>query len=134
VDRDVFYDDRRIAIVPMALYFPGHTTSGGDKPPSPDCAAHWRKKLFAQLPGLQLTLLVGTYAQAWHLGDRIKENMTETVRAWRDYAPRYIPLPHPSWHNNAWLHENPWFECDVLPYLRKRVEEVCERSGSSGRD
>lgn len=124
MDRDVFYDERRIAIIPMAFYFPGHTASGGDKPPRRECAVLWREKLFAQLPELQLTLLVGTYAQAWHLGGGIKENMTETVKAWRDYAPRYIPLPHPSWRNNAWLHRNPWFEHDVLPYLRGRVRDT----------
>jgi uracil-DNA glycosylase len=124
VDREVFYDERRVAIIPMAFCFPGHTANGGDKPPRRECAAYWHKQLFAQLPEFKLILLVGSYAQAWHLGDRTKESMTETIKAWRDYAPRYIPLPHPSWRNNAWLRENPWFEQDVLPYLRRRVRDT----------
>jgi uracil-DNA glycosylase len=76
------------------------------------------------LPNIELTLLVGSYAQTWHLGDAAKSNMTETVRAWRDYRPRFIPLPHPSWRNNAWLKKNPWFERELLPYLRRSVRRV----------
>ena len=78
-----------------------------------------------------MTLLVGSYAQAWHLGDGVKDNMTATVRAWRDYAPRYIPLPHPSWRNNGWLKKNPWFEIELLPYLRQRVRRVLSSPSSS---
>jgi uracil-DNA glycosylase len=121
VDRDVFYDMSRVAIVPMGFCFPGYDAHGGDKPPRKECAKLWRERLFASLPDFRLTLLVGSYAQAWHLGARAKSTMTGTVAAWRTYAPRYIPLPHPSWRNNGWLKENPWFERELVPLLRRRV-------------
>jgi len=124
VDRETFYDVSRIAVVGMAFCFPGYDANGSDKPPRRECAAHWRKRLFDALPQFELTLLVGSYAQAWHLGDRAKANMTGTVRAWRDTAPRYIPLPHPSWRNTGWLKKNPWFEAELLPVLRRRVRRV----------
>ncbi len=88
------------------------------------CAELWRPRLLAELPKVELTLLVGGYAQAWALGAAAKANMTETVRAWRDYAPAILPLPHPSWRNTAWLKKNPWFEAEVLPYLRQRTAEI----------
>ena len=121
LDRETFYDDTRIALAGMAFCFPGYDQNGADRPPPHICAATWRKPLLALLPQIRLTLLVGSYAQRWHLGDAAKSNMTETVRAWHDYAPGYIPLPHPSWRNNGWLKKNPWFERDLLPYLRRRV-------------
>ncbi len=121
MDRETFYDERRVAIIPMGFCFPGHDAKGGDKPPRRECAPTWQAPLSAALPTFKLTLLVGSYALAWHLGDRRKASMTETVRAWREYAPRIIPLPHPSWRNNGWLRKNPWFEAELLPYLRKRV-------------
>ena len=124
VDRDTFYDQSRVAIAAMAFCFPGTDAKGGDRPPPRICAAHWRARLMEQLPDVKLTLLVGAYAQAWHLGERAKSNMTQTVRAWRDYAPRFIPLPHPSWRNNGWLKQNPWFERELLAYLRRRVRLV----------
>jgi len=124
IDRDTFYDESRIAIVPMGFCFPGYDAQGGDKPPRKECAAAWRERLFAALPGFPLTLVIGTYAQRWHLGSGAKANVGETVRAWRDYAPRYIPLPHPSWRNNAWLMKNPWFAEDLLPTLRRRVRRL----------
>ncbi len=124
MDRHTFYDTRRVAIVPMGFCFPGHDASGGDKPPRKECAQHWRARLFKALPDFELTLLVGGYAQAWHLGKRAKENMTATVAAWREYAPREIPLPHPSWRNTGWLKKNPWFEMELLPYLRRRVRAL----------
>lgn len=124
VDRDTFYDGSKIAIAGMAFCFPGYDALGGDKPPPKVCAAHWRARLLAARPAFETTLLVGSYAQAWHLGDRSRGNMTETVRAWRDYTPRYIPLPHPSWRNTGWLKKNPWFEAELLPYLRRRVQRV----------
>jgi uracil-DNA glycosylase len=124
VDRETFYDDSKIALAGMAFCFPGYDTFGGDKPPPKVCAAHWRARLLAARPPFELTLLVGSYALDWYLGDKKRENMTETVRAWRDYAPRYIPLPHPSWRNNGWLKKNPWFEIELLPYLRRRVRRV----------
>jgi uracil-DNA glycosylase len=124
MDRETFYDESRVAIIGMAFCFPGYDANGGDKPPRKECAPRWQEPLFAALPKFKLTLLVGSYAQNWHLRDRVKANMTETVAAWREYAPRYIPLPHPSWRNNGWLKKNPWFERDLLPYLRKRVRAV----------
>jgi uracil-DNA glycosylase len=123
-DSDTFYDQSRVAIAGMAFCFPGYDAKGGDRPPPRVCAQHWRARLLEQLPDIKLTLLVGSYAQAWHLGETAKSNMTETVKAWRDYAPRYVPLPHPSWRNNGWLKQNPWFERELLPSLRRRVRRV----------
>ncbi len=123
IDRAVFYDDKRIALAGMAFCFPGYK-DGSDLPPPKICAQHWRRDLMALLPNIELTLLVGIYGQQWHLGDRVKSNMTETVRAWREYGPDYIPLPHPSWRNNGWLKKNPWFEAELVPYLRGRVRRV----------
>jgi uracil-DNA glycosylase len=124
VDRATFYDGSKIALAAMAFCFPGYDANGGDRPPRRECAAHWREALLAARPAFDTTLLVGSYAQVWHLGDRVRENMTETVQAWRSFAPRYIPLPHPSWRNNGWLKKNPWFEAELLPYLRRRVRRV----------
>ena len=124
VDRDTFYDHSRVAVAAMAFCFPGYDAHGGDKPPRRECAAKWRESLYAARPPFALTLLVGHHAQRWHLGGKVKENMTETVRAWRDTAPRYIPLPHPSWRNTGWLKKNPWFEEELLPVLRRRVRRV----------
>jgi len=121
MDRDTFYDESRVAIVPMGFCFPGLDAKGGDRPPRRECARIWREALFAALPEFKLTILIGGYAQKWHLGARNGESLTQTVKAWRNYAPRYIPLPHPSWRNNAWLKKNPWFDRDLLPYLRGRV-------------
>lgn len=121
---DIFYDGTRIAIIPMGFCFPGLDVAGGDLPPRRQCAAAWHARLFAALPQLELKLLVGSYAQAWHLEVRHKSNMTETVRAWREYLPEFLPLPHPSWRNNGWLKANPWFEADLLPQLRARVQAL----------
>jgi uracil-DNA glycosylase len=108
----------------MAFCFPGTNPRGGDYPPPPRCAQLWRPPLMAALPKMELTLLVGGYAQAWALGDRARRNMTETVAAWTDYLPHYLPMPHPSWRNTAWLKRNPWFEDEVTPYLRHRVADI----------
>ena len=124
LDSDTFYDQSRVAIAAMAFCFPGYDAKGGDRPPPRVCAQHWRARLLEQLPDVRLTLLVGSYAQVWHLGEAAKSNMTQTVRAWRDYAPRYIPLPHPSWRNNGWLKQNAWFERELLPSLQRRVRRV----------
>ncbi|MDE2265254.1 MAG: uracil-DNA glycosylase family protein [Alphaproteobacteria bacterium] len=134
VDRDTFYDESRVAIIGMGFCFPGYDVNGGDLPPRKECAKAWQDKLFATLPQFPLTLLVGTYAFDWHLRGRAKRNVTETVRAWREYSPRYLPLPHPSWRNNAWLQKNPWFAKELLPYLRRRVASVIGSSnGTAGR-
>lgn len=119
--REVFYDERRIAIVPMGFCYPGVDANGGDRPPRPECAPRWHAPLRAVLPRIELTLLVGMYAQRHYLGRRRQATLTETVRHWRDYQPDFLPLPHPSWRNTAWLKKHPWFETDLLPDLRRRV-------------
>lgn len=129
VSREEFYDRERIAIVPMGFCFPGLDRKGGDLPPRRECAPAWRASVFEHLAGARLVLTIGQYAQAWHLGRTRKRSLTETVRNWREYAqenlnPMVIPLPHPSWRNNAWLKKNPWFEAEVLPFLRDRVRRL----------
>ena len=121
-----FYDMRRVAILPMGFCFPG-TGASGDLPPRPECATAWRARLLATLANVQLTVLIGQYAQAWHLGDAQEATLTETVRGWRDHWPRRLPLPHPSPRNNLWLKRNPWFETDVLPTLRHRVRQLMRK-------
>lgn len=118
VGDDVFYDARRVAILPMALCYPGRAKSGGDAPPPRECARLWRQPLLAALPRLRLTLLVGTYAQEHVLGPG---RMTERVRAFDQHLPAFFPLPHPSWRSRGWMTRNPWFEAEVLPALRERV-------------
>ena len=124
LDRDQVYDESRIAIVPMGFCYPGRDRNGGDSPPRPECAPLWHVRLRALLPRAALTLLVGSYAQAWYLGARRKATMTETVAHWRDYLPDFFPTPHPSWRNTAWLRRNPWFEQEALPVLRERVRRL----------
>lgn len=124
VDPETFYDESRIAVVPMGFCFPGLDAEGGDLPPRKECAPLWRERVFAHMPKLKLMLPIGLYAQAWHLKGRLKDNMTDTVRSWRDYGPKVIPLPHPSWRNNAWIKKNLWFEAELLPHLRRRVSSI----------
>ena len=107
--------------MPMGFCYPGRDANGADKPPRPECAPAWHEAILAHLPDIRLTLLVGAYAQAHYLGPRAKGTMTETVRAWREYGPGFLPLPHPSWRNTGWLKRNPWFETDVIPDLRARL-------------
>lgn len=120
LEREVFYDESRIAIIPAAFCYPG-SGKGGDLPPRPECAPLWHPSLRAALPRIELTLLIGQYAQAYYLGNRRKANLTETVRAWREYLPEFLPLPHPSPRNQLWLKRNPWFGEEVIPELRQRV-------------
>jgi uracil-DNA glycosylase len=124
VTSDEFYDTSKFSIVPMGFCFPGLDAKGGDLPPRRECAARWHDPLFALLPGVELTVLVGQYSQRRYLGGRVRGTLTETVANWRDYAPAAIPLPHPSWSNTGWLKKNPWFESDVLPLLRSRVRDL----------
>ncbi|MGE5546736.1 MAG: uracil-DNA glycosylase family protein [Solirubrobacterales bacterium] len=121
LDRGTFYDPARIAIIPTGLCYPGRAPGGGDLPPRPECAPTWHPVLRTLLPAVEMTLLVGSYAQTYYLKDRRTKTMTETVRAFRDYLPDFLPLPHPSWRTTAWLKKNPWFAEEVLPVLRERV-------------
>jgi uracil-DNA glycosylase len=123
VDRTVFYDAARTALLPMGFCYPG-TGKSGDLPPRPECAEKWRKQLLALLPDVQLTLVIGQYVQAWHLGERQKVTLTETVKNWKEYWPRFLALPHPSPRNNLWLRKNPWLEKEVLPVLKDRVSQL----------
>ncbi|MDV4145103.1 MULTISPECIES: uracil-DNA glycosylase family protein [Shimia] len=122
IDEALFYDRDMFAILPMGFCFPGYDAKGSDLPPPPICAKTWRASVMAALGEVRLTLVVGGYAQKWHLGGKL--GVTETVRRWRDHAPELYPLPHPSWRNTAWLRKNPWFEAELLPDLRQRLEEV----------
>ena len=122
IDRGVFYDEGKIALVPMGFCFPG-TGCSGDLPPPPICAQTWRQKLLDQMPNVRLTLVLGQFAQKWHLPKKHK-TLTENVRNWQSYGPHVIPLPHPSPRNNIWLKKNPWFAEDLLPQLRIGVGEA----------
>lgn len=122
VDRDTFYDVSKIAILPMAFCYPGKGRTG-DLPPPPICAETWREKIIAGLPNIGLTLVIGQYAQQWHL-THWQANLTETVRAWADYDKTVLPLPHPSPRNNIWMKKNPWFSDELLPVLRERVRAL----------
>lgn len=120
LDRERFYDESRVAIVPMGFCYPGKGPSG-DRPPRPECRQTWHPRLLPLLPRVELTLAIGQYAQAYFLGERRKATLTATVRAWREYAPAVLPLPHPSPRNIGWFKANPWFEEELLPALRARV-------------
>jgi uracil-DNA glycosylase len=129
IGEDVFYDTGAIAIVPMGFCFPGLDAKGGDLPPRRECAPAWRNKLMEQFTHLELVLVIGQYAQSWHLGHGRRKTLTETVQAWREFtqletSPKAIPLPHPSWRNNTWLKKHPWFEVELLPYLRTEIARL----------
>jgi uracil-DNA glycosylase len=126
IEDEVFYDRSKVAIVPMAFCFPGYDAKGSDLPPPRICAQTWRAPAVAALGKVPLTLLIGGYAQKWHLGKAAAGGVTATVARWRDFAPAIFPLPHPSWRNTAWLKKNPWFEDELLPVLRARVCEVLQ--------
>jgi len=124
VDRETFYGDPRLGVAAMAFCFPGTNPKGGDYPPPPRCAALWRPRLLQALPEVELTLLIGGYAQRWALPQTVGRPVAETVARWREHLPRFLPLPHPSWRNTGWLKRNPWFEDEVAPYLRLRTAEL----------
>lgn len=129
IDRATFYDQSRIAILPMGFCFPGQDAKGGDLPPRRECAPAWRDALLAAMPQVELVLAVGQYAQAWHLQKRRGKSLTETVANWRAIhdaggEPRVLPLPHPSWRTRAWATRNPWFARDLLPFLRADVARL----------
>ena len=119
ISPEVFYDERKIAILPMGFCFPG-TSASGDLPPRPECAPAWRQELLGHLKNLTLTLVIGQYAQLHHLPDA-GSSVTEVVQSWRKHWPDVLPLPHPSPRNNRWLIQNPWFETQLLPALKTRV-------------
>ncbi|MEO1889491.1 MAG: uracil-DNA glycosylase family protein [Cycloclasticus sp.] len=122
ISKDVFYDAKQIAILPMGFCFPG-TGKSGDLPPRPECEATWRKQLLGLLPNIQTTLVIGMYAQAYHFKIR-KPSVTQLVSNWKAHWPALVPLPHPSPRNNIWLRKNPWFETQLLPPLKKRITDV----------
>ena len=124
LDRSVFYDEPRVAILPMGFCYPGAGQSGADNPPRPECAPRWHERLLKHLPDIQLTLLVGQYAQQHYLGAARKGSMTETVKAFSRYGPQLFPLPHPSWRSAIWMRKHPWFEEAVIPELRKAVRKL----------
>jgi uracil-DNA glycosylase len=136
IGEEIFYDPKVVAIVAMGFCFPGLDAKGGDLPPRRECAELWRERLLARLPNLELILLVGQYAQKWHLGPRaVAKGLSETVAKWRDVYrmtdhPRLMPMPHPSWRNNGWLKRNPSFEADLLPVLRADVARMVAPRGA----
>lgn len=126
VSSEEFYDTTKFAIVPMGFCFPGQDAKGGDLPPRRECAAAWRAPLMALMPHIDLVLTIGLYAQSWHMGAARRPSLTETVMDWRTIwdaptIPKVLPLPHPSWRNTGWLKRNPWFEMDLLPFLRSEI-------------
>ena len=123
INRDIFYNESAIAILPMAFCYPG-TGKSGDLPPPSQCAEQWRTQLLKLLPNIELTLVIGQYALDWHLGDKQHRTLTETVSQWQDYWPELLPIPHPSPRNNRWLKNNPWFSDEVLPELKTQVASL----------
>jgi uracil-DNA glycosylase len=132
LDEAAFYDEARVAIVPMGHCFPGLDAKGGDRPPRRECAPHWRSLVLAALPEIELVLAIGRYAQAWHLGPSAGATLSQTMASWRailerPVMPRVLPLPHPSWRNNAWLTRNPWFEAELVPVLRAEIARLVSK-------
>jgi uracil-DNA glycosylase len=126
IDKDLFYDESRIAIIPMGFCYPGRG-NGGDRPPRRECATLWFEQLLGWLPRIELTLLIGQYAQRHFLGDRRKQSLAATVEAWQEYAPQHLPLPHPSPRNQPWFKRHPWFERQLVPVLRERIAALSAR-------
>lgn len=132
MSREEFYDRDKLAILPMGFCFPGQDAKGGDLPPRRECAPAWRTKFLAAMPQVELLLAIGLYAQGWHLGDLQSSSLTETVADWRRVHgktanPHVLPMPHPSWRNTGWLKKNPWFEAELLPFLRAEVDRLLGR-------
>ena len=125
IDADSFYDEQKVAIIPMGFCYPG-TGKSGDLPPRPECAKTWHSALLEELSEVKLTLAIGLYAQKYYLQSNIKKNLTETVKAWKSYLPAVIPLPHPSPRNNIWLKKNPWFEKNVVPELQLKIAQLLQ--------
>lgn len=123
VDRGLFYDDQKIALLPMGFCYPG-TGKSGDLPPREECAVEWREKILSELSHIKLTVIIGGYAINWHLKDQKKRTLTETVKSWKEYGDHVMVLPHPSPRNNIWLKKNPWFELEIIPVLRQRIRKI----------
>jgi uracil-DNA glycosylase len=126
LDRETFYDESRIAIIPIGLCYPGRHAKGSDLPPRRECAPLWHARLRAAFPAVELTLLVGQCAIAYYLKQSRRLRMTETIARWRDFLPEFFVLPHPSWHAIAWTRNNPWFEREALPELRSRLSRLLD--------
>lgn len=124
IDSEVFYDESIFAIVPMGFCYPGRDARGGDAPPRPECAPLWHAQLRKYMPDIQLIILIGKYAQAYYLEDRVKKTLGDTVKAYREYGDGMMVLPHPSPRNTMWLKKNPWFEKQIVPELRRRVRAL----------
>jgi uracil-DNA glycosylase len=124
LDRSAFYDAARVAILPIGFCYPGAGGNGGDQPPRPECAPLWHERLLRHLPDLQLALLVGQYAHRHYLKAERKGSLTETVKAFSEYGPRFFPLPHPSWRSPIWMRKHPWFEQVVIPEMRNAVRDL----------
>jgi uracil-DNA glycosylase len=124
VDDHTFYDETSFAIIPIGFCYPGTMENGGDYPPRKECAPLWHAPVIDALENVELTLLVGSYAQAYYLGKSRRKTMTETVRSWRDYGPDILPTPHPSWRTTGWQKKNPWFDDEILPEIRRRVKAL----------
>ena len=126
----VFYDESKIALMPMGFCYPGRG-KGGDLPPRPECAPLWHSALLSSMPSLELIILIGTYSQKYYLGNTAKATLTETVKGYQEYLPKYFPLPHPSPRNRFWQSKNPWFGQEVVPVLQERVTHILELDRSS---
>ncbi|MBA8667524.1 uracil-DNA glycosylase family protein [Holosporaceae bacterium 'Namur'] len=124
LSREDFYNKDKIAIMPIGFYYTGVDKHGGDNPPDINCAKLWHQSLIDQMPNIELTLLIGSYAQNYYLKRRIKNTMSDTIQAWKDYLPEFLVLPHPSWRNNAWIKKNKWFNEELLPEANKIVGKV----------
>ena len=123
MSKENFYDESKVALIPMGFCYPG-TGKSGDLPPRKECAELWHDRLISELSAVKLTLLVGRYAQVYYLGAQNQLTLTGTVKLWREFTPKFVPLPHPSPRNNRWLKNNPWFLSDVVPYLRRRIRRL----------
>jgi uracil-DNA glycosylase len=124
LDRATFYDEARVAILPMGFCYPGRDAKGGDLPPRPECAPLWHARVLEVLPRIELTLLVGSYAIDYYLGRKRGRSVAETVAGWRQFLPRFLPLPHPSWRTMMFERRHPWFEAELVPELRRRVRAL----------
>jgi len=123
ISNSQFYDETKVALIPMGFCYPGKG-KGGDLPPRPECAAMWHNTLIDSMPKAELILLIGAYSQKYYLGNRAKKNLTETVRSFQDYLPQFLPLPHPSPRNRFWQAKNPWFQKEVVPVLQAETVTI----------